>query len=132
MRCTRRARLAGVTLVAAGLVLAGCGGGGDDDAGGNAVITVYGTNPQNPMIPTATNEVGGGDPIQNLYSGLTAYNADGSVVNEVAESIESDDSKTWTVKLKDWKFTDGTPVTSESFVRAWTYGATARTRPLTA
>lgn len=131
MRLTRRARLAGVTLVAAALVLAGCGGGGgDDDAGGKAVITVYGTNPQNPMIPTATNEVGGGDPIQNLYSGLTAYNADGSVVNEVAESIESDDSKTWTVKLKDWKFTDGTPVTAESFVRAWNYGADADNKHL--
>ena len=56
----------------------------------SSVITVYGTNPQNPLIPTATNEVGGGDPIQNLFSGLVAYNADGSVVNEVAESIESD------------------------------------------
>ena len=130
MRLTRRARLVGVTLVAAGLVLAGCGGGGDDDAGGKAVISVYGTNPQNPLIPTATNEVGGGDPLQNLFSGLVAYNTDGSTVNEVAESIESDDQKTWTVKLKDWKFTDGTPVTSDSFVNAWNYGADATNKHL--
>ena len=130
MRLTRRARLVGVTLVAAGLVLAGCGGGGDDDAGGNAVISVYGTNPQNPLIPTATNEVGGGDPLQNLFSGLVAYNTDGSTINEVAESIESDDQKTWTVKLKDWKFTDGTPVTSDSFVNAWNYGADATNKHL--
>ena len=131
MRFTRRARLAGVALVAGGLVLAGCGGGGDDEAaGGNEVITVYGTNPQNPLIPTATNEVGGGDPLQNLFSGLVAYNADGSTVNEVAESIESDDSKTWTVKLKDWTFTDDTPVTSESFVNAWNYGADAKNKHL--
>ena len=125
MRLTRRTRLAGVALIAAGsLILAACGGGSDDESGGSSVITVYGVNPQNPLIPTATNEVGGGDPIQNLFSGLVAYNADGSTVNEVAESIEpSENSKVWTVKLKDWKFTDGSAVTAESFVRAWNYGA---------
>ncbi len=58
-----------------------------------SVITVYGTNPQNPLIPTATNEVGGGDPLDNLFSGLVAYNTDGSVTNEVAESIEPDAAK---------------------------------------
>lgn len=130
MRLTRRARLAGVALVAAGLVLAGCGGGEDDQTGASSVISVYGTDPQNPLIPTATNEVGGGNPLQNLFAGLTGYNTDGSSFNEVAESIESDDQKTWTVKLKDWKFTDGTPVTSESFVRAWTYGADAANKHL--
>jgi oligopeptide transport system substrate-binding protein len=120
-----------VALIAAGsLILAACGGGGDDEGSGSSVITVYGTNPQNPLIPTATNEVGGGDPIQNLYSGLVAYNADGSTVNEVAESIESDDSKTWTVKLKDWTFTNDTPVTADSFVNAWNYGADVENKQL--
>ncbi len=112
MRLSRRTRLAGVALIAAGsLTLAACGGGSDDKSGGGSksVITVYGTNPQNPLIPTATNEVGGGDPLDNLFSGLVAYNTDGSVTNEVAESIEpNEDSTVWTVKLKDGqKFTDG-------------------------
>src|SRR4051794_40928524 len=92
MRLSRRTRLAGVALIAAGsLILAACGGDSSKE-GGKSVISVYGTKPQNPLIPTATNEVGGGDPIQNLFSGLVAYNADGSTENEVAESIESDDS----------------------------------------
>ncbi|WP_332663364.1 peptide ABC transporter substrate-binding protein [Aeromicrobium sp.] len=134
MRLTRRTRLAGVALTAAvSLTLAACGGG-DDDKGGSsdAVITVYGTNPQNPLIPTATNEVGGGDPLDNLFSGLVAYNTDGSVTNEVAESIEPDaESKVWTVTLKDdQKFTDGSPVTAESFVRAWNYGANPANKQL--
>lgn len=134
MRLTRRTRLAGVALTAAvSLTLAACGGG-DDDKGGSsdAIITVYGTNPQNPLIPTATNEVGGGDPLDNLFSGLVAYNTDGSVSNEVAESIEPDaESKVWTVTLKDdQKFTDGSPVTAESFVRAWNYGANPANKQL--
>ncbi|WP_110241113.1 peptide ABC transporter substrate-binding protein [Nocardioides gilvus] len=126
MRFSRRTRMAGIALVAASsLVLAACGS--DDDGGGSdgdAVISVYGTNPQNPLIPTATNEVGGGDPLNNLFAGLVSYNTDGSVENEVAESIEgNDDSTVWTIKLKDWKFTDGSDVTAESFVNAWNYGA---------
>jgi oligopeptide transport system substrate-binding protein len=132
MRLSRRNRLAGVGLAAvASLVLAACGGGSGDDGDSN-VITVYGTNPQNPLIPTATNEVGGGDPLRNLFVGLVAYNTDGSATNEVAESIEGDkESKVWTVKLKAGeKFTDGSPVTSESFVRAWNYGANAENKQL--
>ena len=136
MRLTRRTRLAGVALIAAAsLTLAACGGGSGGDSGGGSadgVITVYGTNPQNPLIPTATNEVGGGDPLQNLFSGLTAYNSDGSIVNDVAESIEpNDDSTLWTVKIKaDQKFTDGTAVTANSFVKAWNYGANPANKQL--
>jgi len=137
MRLTRRTRLAGVALLSAvSLTLAACGGGDDDSGKGDGgstdkVITVYGTNPQNPLIPTATNEVGGGDPLDNMFAGLVAYNTDGSVTNEVAESIEpNDDSTVWTVKLKDWKFTDGSAVTAESFVKAWNYGANPANKQL--
>ncbi|MBC7633511.1 ABC transporter substrate-binding protein [Aeromicrobium sp.] len=133
MRLSRRTRLAGVALIAAGsLTLAACGGGSDGNSGGSSssVITVYGTNPQNPLIPTATNEVGGGDPIQNLFAGLVAYKADGSVENEVADSIKSDDNLLWTIKLKDTKFEDGTPVTAQSFVKAWNYGSVAANKQL--
>ncbi len=135
MRLSRRTRLAGVALIAAGsLTLAACGGGSDDKggSGSDSVITVYGTNPQNPLIPTATNEVGGGDPLDNLFSGLVAYNTDGSVTNEVAESIEpNEDSKVWTVKIKDGqKFTDGSAVTADSFVKAWNYGANPANKQL--
>ncbi len=134
MRLSRRTRLAGVAFVAVGsLTLAACGGGSDDKSGGtDSVITVYGTNPQNPLIPTATNEVGGGDPLDNLFSGLVAYNTDGSVSNEVAESIEPDAAKkVWTVKIKSGqKFTDGEAISAESFVKAWNYGANPKNKQL--
>ena len=134
MRLSRRTRLAGVAFVAVGsLTLAACGGGSDDKSGGtDSVITVYGTNPQNPLIPTATTQVGGGDPLDNLFSGLVAYNTDGSVSNEVAESIEPDAAKkVWTVKIKSGqKFTDGEAISAESFVKAWNYGANPKNKQL--
>ena len=52
MRLSRRTRLAGVALIAAGsLILAACGGDSGDKAGGKSVITVYGTNPAEPADP---------------------------------------------------------------------------------
>lgn len=127
-------RYAGVTtfIVAGALALTACSSGsgeGSDEssAAGSStgVITVSNGEPQNPLIPTMTNETNGSSAIQNLFAGLVYYGADGSVHNEVAESIESDDNQTWTIKLKDgWTFTDGTPVTAESFAKAWDYGAT--------
>ena len=129
MRLSRRTRLGGVALLAAiGLTLSGCGGGGGDDSNESsdstdAVITARSTEPQNPLVPQATNEVGGGNVIDLLYAGLITYKEDGSQELEVAESITSDDNKTWTVKLNDWKFSDGTAVTAKSFVDAWNYGS---------
>ncbi|WP_084129002.1 ABC transporter substrate-binding protein [Demequina sp. NBRC 110055] len=89
-----------------------------------AVITTNGSEPQNPLIPVATNETGGGKIIDSLFAGLVYYDGDGAAHNEVAESIETEDNLTFTVKLKDgWTFTDGTPVLAHNFVDAWNWGA---------
>ncbi|MTB89233.1 ABC transporter substrate-binding protein [Aeromicrobium senzhongii] len=122
----RRSALAGIAIAAvASLSLAACSSDSDDNGGGStdSVITAYGTEPQKLLITTNTNEVGGGNIIDLLYAGLVSYDPEGEMTNEVAESIESEDNKNWTIKLKDWKFTDGTPVTAESFVKAWTYAS---------
>jgi len=59
-----------------------------------------------------------------LYEGLVRYDENGDPVNAVAESIETEDSKTYTITLKDGQvFSDGTPVTADSFVDAWNFGA---------
>ncbi|WP_238148354.1 peptide ABC transporter substrate-binding protein [Rothia halotolerans] len=114
---------------AAALLLSGCGGGGDDGGGsgggdGDMIINARGLEPQNPLIPTSTNEVGGGRIVDLLYAGLVSYTSEGETEMEVADSIESEDNKTWTVKLKDgWTFSDGSAVTANSFVDAWNYGA---------
>lgn len=126
-----RIALAGTALLAAGVMaLAGCSAGGDAGNGGEetgastGIVTVQSNEPQNPLLPAVTNEVGGGLVLQNIFAGLVYYEADGKVANELAESIESDDNQNWTIKIKkDQEFSDGTPVTAESFVKAWQYAA---------
>ena len=90
----------------------------------DGVVRANGTEPQNPLIPSNTNETGGGRIVDLLFAGLVSYTSDGSVKNEVAESIETSDNQNFTVKIKDgWTFSDGTPVTADSFIKAWNYGA---------
>lgn len=100
------------------LALTACGGGGDNggdtEGGGNGdgemVINAHGTEPQNPLVPTNTNEVGGGHIVDAIFAGLVSYNTDGSTELEVAESIESEDNLTWTITLAEgWTFSDGSP-----------------------
>lgn len=127
---TPRKRLVGLGAfaLASSLVLTACGGGGGDEppAEGEStgIVTVGNGEPQNPIIPTMTNEVFGSKVTSNIFAGLVYYDAEGVVHNEVAESIESEDNQVWNITLKDgWTFSDGTPVTAESFVNAWNYGA---------
>lgn len=88
------------------------------------IVTVNGSEPQNPLIPTNTNEVGGGKIEDLVFAGLVYYDAKGQPHNEVADSITTTDSQNYTVKLKSgWKFTNGEAVTAKSFVDAWNYGA---------
>lgn len=119
------------------LSLAACSSGGDaktdGDQSGEAaapietseeVIIANSSEPQNPLIPTNTNEVGGGKIIDLIFAGLVYYDESGEVHNEVAESIETEDSQVYTITLRDDAvFEDGTPVTASSFVDAWTMGA---------
>jgi oligopeptide transport system substrate-binding protein len=113
------AALVAVAAVAA-LSLTGCAGGG----GNNNIISVNGSEPQNPLVTTNTNEVGGGLILDSIYAGLVYYDAKGAAVNDMAESITSTDNINWDIKIKSgWKFTNGEDVTAQNYVDAWQYGA---------
>jgi len=124
---------AGWVTVAAGaaslaLVLSACGGGTSDKTAtpvaGGGTILVYGSEPQNTLLPANTNETGGGRIMKLLFEGLINYDGAGKPINEVAESIDTTDAQNFTIKLKPgWKFTNGEPVNAKSFVDAWNYGA---------
>ncbi len=117
--------------LAGALALAGCSSSSPAPAestgtGGasTGVVMANGSEPQNPLIPTNTNETGGGKILDLIFAGLVYYDAKGAAHNEVADSITSDDAQNYTIKLKDgWTFSDGTPVHAKNFVDAWNYGA---------
>lgn len=124
MRIPRIAALVGGAAIAS-LALASCAPG---DTGGEpastGVVSVAWAEPENPLIPANTNEVNGGQILNNIFAGLVYYEPDGSWAYDAAESIESEDFKTWTITLKpDQTFSDGSPVTSSSFVDAWQWAA---------
>lgn len=110
------------------LALSACSGSGSSDASKSedvkgdsaAIITTNGSEPQNPLIPANTNEVGGGKILTLIFSGLKYYDADGNAKDEMAESIETTDSQNFTIKIKKgWKFSDGTEVKAQNYVGAW-------------
>ena len=130
----RRGALVLASALALSLGLTGCSGsdsskGTDGGSAANVdskgIITVNTVEPQNPLIPTSTNETGGGRVLDALFSGLVYYEPKtGKDQNELAESIESKDQVVWTIKLKkDAKFSDGSPIKADNYIKAWSYGA---------
>ncbi|MFC3964035.1 peptide ABC transporter substrate-binding protein [Nocardia jiangsuensis] len=120
MRSIRITALLAAGVLALGLGATACSTGSPD----TEFVTVNGGEPQNPLVPTNTNENQGGRVVDRLFAGLKYYDADGEAHDELAQSIETADRRSYRITLKpDWTFTDGTPVTAKSFVDAWNYGA---------
>jgi oligopeptide transport system substrate-binding protein len=135
MRGRTRAMVA-VAFTSIALVATACGGGGGGETpapgasgGGQAggEITIKGCTPQNPLTPANTSEVCGGDVLDAVMAKLVAYNPDTSAPEmDIAQSIETSDNQSFTVKLKpDYKFQDGTVVKAKNFVDAWNYASYA-------
>lgn len=133
MRFARTSKVVGALAISA-LALTACGGGDNSgstsgnnaDGDPTAIITAYGGEPQRPLIPADTGEVFGGRVVDQLFQGLFSYDNEGAPINEVAESIESDDQQTYTITIKgDTQFTNGEPVTAQTFVDTWNFAANA-------
>ena len=114
-----------VAVLAGTVLLTGCGSAASGDASAPEPISIAIGEPVSPLLPGNTVEENGTQVLEALWTGLVEYDTDGAVrYTGVADAIESEDSVTWTVRLRDgWTFHDGTPVTAESFVDAWNYAA---------
>ena len=133
MRGTTRT-VAVAALSAVALLAAGCGSGDSGDTETSAAgaktggeITIRGCNPENPLIPQNTGETCGGTVVDTIFSRLVKYDPEtAKPSNDLAESIETTDNQTFTVKLKQGrKFHDGTDIKAKNFVDAWNYAAYA-------
>ncbi|MEV0299807.1 peptide ABC transporter substrate-binding protein [Streptomyces prasinus] len=129
MRGAKSAKwVAGAIVVA--LAATACGGGDGDSegqkkgSGPEGYVSIDVGEPQKPLMPADTNETNGAYVISALFTQLLDFDAKGEIVYTNAESVETEDSKTWTVKLKKgWKFHNGEEVTAKSYVDAWNWYA---------
>jgi oligopeptide transport system substrate-binding protein len=124
-------------LLAVPLLITACGGSSGDSGdkstpGGKAggTFSLYISEPEH-LIPQNTNESGGSEVLNALFTGLVTYDqkttelqVGDNAPDANAASIESTDQTNWTIKLKDgWTFHNGEPVDAASYVRGWNAGA---------
>lgn len=118
-----------IGTVALAMVATACGGadtpaGDGGRSGGN--FSMYVCEPES-LIPQNTNETCGAEVLGALFTPLVNFTADKSEMtfdDAIAESIESEDQKVWTIKLKGgYTFHNGEPVDAQSYARAWNAGA---------
>ncbi|MEV5505862.1 peptide ABC transporter substrate-binding protein [Streptomyces orinoci] len=136
MRGAKSAKWAACAIVVA-MAATACGGGsksGNDDNAAvdpNGVFSYYNTEPQNPLIPTNTNEVGGHYMLTNLFRGLVTFDIKNKLMMANAQSVDTTDNQHFDIKLKPgWKFHNGETVTASSYVDAWNWAANVKNAQL--
>ncbi|WP_380285581.1 ABC transporter substrate-binding protein [Kitasatospora purpeofusca] len=132
MRLTKTMRWTALAACTA-LAISACSTGSDkkssDGANGSGKkggsISIQSGEPQHGLVPQNTAESEGAQVLSQLFAGLVEYDRKTNDPKlRAAESIESPDSKVWTIKLKDgYTFHNGEKVTAQSFVDAWNWGA---------
>lgn len=107
-------------LLAASLGLAACGGA---EASGDGAFVVGHSEPDH-LVPANTTSSYSFDVLSELFDNLMTLTPDGKPVPLAAESVESADQRTWTIKVRSGRtFHNGEPVTARSFADAWNNGA---------
>lgn len=114
-----------LTFMFLAAITAACGGGGNEatPTGDNLIVSIGVVEPKR-LIPSSATETGGSQVLDAIFSPLAIWDDKFKPVEYAAESITSADNKTWTIKLRSgWKFHNGEPVTSDSYINAWNAGA---------
>ncbi|WP_214762826.1 peptide ABC transporter substrate-binding protein [Exiguobacterium sp. s146] len=124
MRNKKWLALSGVALLAT----AACGGGEDatDSSDGSSSsdakkeITLVSATDLPQLDPTLTTDSTSIIVTNNVFEGLYRLDKNNQPVPGIAEDVEiSEDGLTYTFKLRDANWSDGSPVTAEDFVYSW-------------
>ena len=131
MKITRKI-LAIISIIALTFSLTACGGGTKDSKAEGNNESVEDTSTSGSLLKVQIDaEVASMDPqiatdgisfevLAAATEGLYSLSDDGSAVEAIADKVEkSEDGLTYTVTLKDTKWSNGTPVTAKDFVFAW-------------
>lgn len=81
------------------------------------------------LDPALNNTVDGACLAVNSFVGLYTYDKDDKIVPAIADGDPqvSDDGTEWTIKLKQTKWSDGSPLTANDFVYSWNRAADEKT-----
>jgi peptide/nickel transport system substrate-binding protein/oligopeptide transport system substrate-binding protein len=134
MRASVRAVMAAVVMALVAVACSGGGGGastgssGPSASGGTAQqggsFSIPNTEPLH-LTPQNDYESAGAQVFNAVWDRLMVF--DPKTFEPVpfqAESVTSDDNTVWTIKIKPgWTFHNGEPVTAQSYVDAWNWGA---------
>jgi len=124
MRNKKWLALSGVALLAT----AACGGGeettdsseGSSSSDAKKEITLVSATDLPQLDPTLTTDSTSIIVTNNVFEGLYRLDENNQPVPGIAEDVEiSEDGLTYTFKLRDANWSDGSPVTAEDFVYSW-------------
>jgi len=86
----------------------------------NGTVTAYAVEPASSLLPSDAMDDATLKIVDQLYSRLVKYDVVGDWNPDMAEVVDTEDGVTITVALRtDLFFSDGSPVTSDSFIDAW-------------
>jgi ABC-type oligopeptide transport system, periplasmic component len=129
MRVTKGVKIVATSaLLAMAVAACGSGGSGNDDAGTTGAadqpVRMRIGEPQNTLIPGNTGESEGAEVMAAIFTPLVRYDEKKNPVEDAAQSITTEDNKTWTIKLKPgFTWHNGEPVVAQNYVDAWNYVA---------
>jgi ABC-type oligopeptide transport system substrate-binding subunit len=129
-----------VPVIVLGMIAVACssGGGGESTTGpsgaasgasGEAAqggsFSFANCEPGGPLVPQNNYDSCGAQVFNGMWDRLMEYDPETfEPVPFQAESVTSDDNTVWTIAIKDgWTFHNGEPVTAQSYVDAWNWGA---------